>query len=1436
MKRNSAILPFLVASVLFLIPMILLIKTDSSVARVESSTTKIARLGDQATVHAAGKGSPRINLTDGRELVTAYEGSESAQHLLQEDLVQPLATTSADFDEDGVPDLVIGYAAPTGGLITFLKGNIDSLHPNAPEANSRKANGTFSDAPFLSPGRAFETTRPIDFIVGGDFDADGHSDIVTASRGGHGLSFFQGDGHGGFTERRRIEVPGGITAMIGGDAFRADGLADLVVAVSGSNGSQVLLYRAARGALSASPQVYPIRNVVAGLALGRFDQRHLMDIAVATGRELAIISAPTPGSKTKKANKNKAAIERRSFPFAIKSLLVGDFNGNQVDDVALLSNDGSVHIMSRPASQQRLNAEAGSRIGEWSDNRLAGSGSGAQALARARVSSLQADSIVVIDTTSRQLQILTSTVRGEAIQSSTMISSLVVEDTPLAVLPMRLNSDALSDLVILRSGHAAPSMVISSPASTFIVSNTNTTGAGSFRQAIVDANALAGPDIINFNIGGGGAQTINLTTALPDITEAVTIDATTQPGFAGTPLIQLNGGALAAAESGLVISGGGTTVRGLIIVQFPGNGISINTTGNDILQRNFIGTADGVAALPNGGDGVLIDAVANVTVGGTTSADTNVISGNTTAGVDLNAAAVCLVQGNLLGTNAAGTAALGNGGGVSAAQGAVNCTIGGTTAGAGNVISGNFSGVGIGSPGTAENLVQGNRIGTNAAGTAGIPNNFGVAISNGADDESIGGIDPGAGNIIAFNSTTGVLVLSGAGHSIQHNSIFSNGFGIDLIDDGGPTGNDSCDADGGPNNIQNFPVIGSAFSNGVSTFLSGNLDSVPGSGYTIEFFSTPACDPSGFGQGQVFIGSIDINSGASCITPFTVTLPVATTPGSVITATATNQTLDTSEFSPCTTVLAGSGPCTVLCSGDFSVPTQPTDNNCGTLISYQLPTASGGCGPVACTPPPNSFFKVGSTTVGCTVDDESACSFTVTVFDQTAPKFDCPQVFTASAPPGSSSARVTYPVSVTDNCAVSSVNCDHPSGSTFPIGSTLVTCTAIDNSENVNRCFFFVTVFDSEAPVIRCPADVSVQPAGSQTSVIVNYPAPTATDNQPGVTVQCTPPSGSTFPIGSTRVTCTATDVDGNRSSCSFAVGVGPAQVKATIPGGKPAVEFKGTPSRKPPKPGKNPCGTFSIDNTGFSSVVLTLDSIMRTGSDVDNGRITDTNDARYFTLAVGDAQTPLAIGGTLTVGALQSQTLCLKFNPVIPALAGKTTGLAASSVLPDTVTSKLVFRPNTGGTLQIPIVGQVSTAVILINKDNPRAPAEVIFSRNGDEITVSYALFDSNLDVTKAKYEFLDDGGQVVAGPFEIDLAGPIKSANLVKGQSFEIDQKFSGASSNENATRVRLTVFDGETSVESSAASSATLSRGATIQLMNGGGRVTLYPPTIRLVPRHP
>jgi hypothetical protein len=210
---------------------------------------------------------------------------------------------------------------------------------------------------------------------------------------------------------------------------------------------------------------------------------------------------------------------------------------------------------------------------------------------------------------------------------------------------------------------------------------------------------------------------------------------------------------------------------------------------------------------------------------------------------------------------------------------------------------------------------------------------------------------------------------------------------------------------------------------------------------------------------------------------------------------------------------------------------------------------------------------------------------------------------------------------------------------------------------------------------------------------------------------------------------------------------------------------------------------------------------------------------------------TPLNIGAVLTLQPGQVQNLCAKFAALIPALAGKTTGLAASNVLPDAVTSKIVFRQNAGTNIAVPISARVSTGLVLVNLSNPRALPEVLFTKSGNDITVSYAVFDSNIDVRSARYEFLDNGGHVVAGPFEIDLAASISSANLVRGQSFSVEQRFTGASSNPEITGVRLTVFDGETSVGATSTSSATSTSAASVKLMNRARRVTLYPPDAML-----
>src|SRR5215470_5317815 len=106
---------------------------------LDASTMPAAVMGDQVTVQAAGRGLPWINLSDGREVVAAHTGPADLCQVLEDNQAAPLAMASADLDEDGVPDLVCGYRAQKGGIITVHRGNVDSLYPNTPEATARRA-------------------------------------------------------------------------------------------------------------------------------------------------------------------------------------------------------------------------------------------------------------------------------------------------------------------------------------------------------------------------------------------------------------------------------------------------------------------------------------------------------------------------------------------------------------------------------------------------------------------------------------------------------------------------------------------------------------------------------------------------------------------------------------------------------------------------------------------------------------------------------------------------------------------------------------------------------------------------------------------------------------------------------------------------------------------------------------------------------------------------------------------------------------------------------------------------------------------------------------------------------------------------------------------------------------------------------------------------
>ena len=300
---------------------------------------------------------------------------------------------------------------------------------------------------------------------------------------------------------------------------------------------------------------------------------------------------------------------------------------------------------------------------------------------------------------------------------------------------------------------------------TYTVTNTNDSGAGSLRNAIQLANSHPGLNTITFAIGGGGPATINLLSALPVISNSAIIDGTSQSGYAGAPLIVLNGAAAGVGTNALTISAGGSTVKGLDIENFSGFGIDLPNGGNNTIEGDYIGTdISGSIAEPNSSGGIYIDNSANNTVGGTAASLRNVISGNAGDGIDVFGPSSTnnTILGNYIGTNAAGTAALANSGcGIYVFAGATSTVIGGVAANAGNVVSGN-SQYGIYNSGntTTGTTIHGNFIGTNVSGSAAISNGgWGVYIDDGAANTAVGGTATGAGNVISGN----VNALPGAG-------------------------------------------------------------------------------------------------------------------------------------------------------------------------------------------------------------------------------------------------------------------------------------------------------------------------------------------------------------------------------------------------------------------------------------------------------------------------------------------------------------------------------------------------------------------------------------------------------------------------------------------------------------------------------------------------
>lgn len=480
-------------------------------------------------------------------------------------------------------------------------------------------------------------------------------------------------------------------------------------------------------------------------------------------------------------------------------------------------------------------------------------------------------------------------------------------------------------------------------AADFTVTNTNNSGPGSLHQAITDANNTAGADRILFNIPGSGVHRIDVSqNLLPAVVESLVIDGYSQPGAKPNSLpvgnnavirIQIDGrGSSANSANGLVFHGASSdyVVRGLCLTGF-GVAITASEVHSAVVAGNFIGVLpDGETARGND------IGVGHVTqLGGTDPASRNVISGNSVgfageANPALGAAVYgAVIQGNYIGTNVSGTKAIPNTAGISltgAYAGGSICNgtksgnidlshtiIGGTDLGAGNVISGNTAGVLLGGfdfcgPRTYVPIrihgvqIKGNLIGVQSDGVTGLPNRWGIELVAAAET-GIGGLESGAGNVIAFNEF-GVIVStyrssfnlvlqdsSSQKNKILSNAIYANRIGVDLGDNG-PTPNDPGDSDDGPNKYQNYPVIHSAEIANGSVTIKGILNSSANAQFTLQFFaeSLHLVRPV-----QTYLGSSIVTTDAEGNAQFSATFALSDTTVS-FNMTATSQDGNTSEF------------------------------------------------------------------------------------------------------------------------------------------------------------------------------------------------------------------------------------------------------------------------------------------------------------------------------------------------------------------------------------------------------------------------------------------------------------------------------------------------------------------------------------------------------------
>jgi Domain of unknown function DUF11/FG-GAP-like repeat/Putative binding domain, N-terminal len=756
-------------------------KTES-VRQRQSDVCRTPDAANALAIHSPGTGVKQLSLCDGHVLGAGSSRLGNAQ---------PLTLASADFDQDGVPDLVSGYKSGNSGTITVHRGNIAALWPYGAALQYGTPSAFFPDA------RTFSVPEAPDFLLTGDFDADGHWDIVTGHRGSDALYFLRGNGKGGFAAAKRISVAGSITAVISGEVNRADGLTDIIVAAATPSGARALVLESSTGAINAQPEMFNLPHAATALALGRFDGGAMNDLAIGSGNQLIVIHGrdrQLSQDAAHQANVAKAWVTVQQLSFTVTALVTGDFTGGS-PSVAALGSDGQVHILEHTLSPELLKSKAAtdpnyrptmqlskpgsdgkpvivggtltpsvanklallrdaakSNSAEWTErSRIelpSGFSQSVPRLVAARISGSLQDEILAADTGNRQVHVLSaagttrprpSIVRNSAAITPTrsamkLLTSLDAESAPAAVLPMRLNKHGLSGLVTLHEGQSSPVLTPHDvpPTNVFVVTNTLDIDSYVDKDSPPAGSLRAAMEQAEAasEANGGGAYEIDF-----DI-------PTSDPGYNsadGSFLIQPLSQSVPHADNDFALPPINAT---LTIDGYTQPGASPNTSATSDNAKILI-RIDGAKASTPGGAGLSpFDDVGSVYRGMdfTGWINPDISSSNTASGAD----------------------------GIEA--------------------------------GGVQDFIEGNFFGTDPTGMTGMPNRIGIFADAGPGFGStvggniIGGTTPQARNIFSANSVGGILFLSIAYYGeLQGNFIGLDATGNEVLNSPGLSGRSNLD-------------------------------------------------------------------------------------------------------------------------------------------------------------------------------------------------------------------------------------------------------------------------------------------------------------------------------------------------------------------------------------------------------------------------------------------------------------------------------------------------------------------------------------------------------------------------------------------------------------------------------------------------------------------